>query len=84
MIFGRPTNLWLGLVTAAVAFAQILVITFRPEFDPVQVGTVFGALGLLLGSVITLIANQPPTIRPGDTVTVQTPQGEPNESVVVH
>jgi hypothetical protein len=84
MLFGRSTNLWLGLVAAAVGFVQVTVITLRPDLDPVGVATVLGALSLLLGAVITLIANQPPTIKPGDTVMVQTPPGEPNESVVVH
>lgn len=83
MIFGRPTNLWLGLVTAALGFLQVLILAVRPEVDPAQLGIVLGAAGAFLGSAITLIANQAPTVREGVTVKVVTPEGEPNRTVTV-
>jgi hypothetical protein len=83
MIFGRPVNLWLGLTTAALAFVQVTIVTVLPDVDPTAVATVLGAAGLLLGAVITLVANQPPTVNSGDTVTVVTPKGQPNETVTV-
>ena len=83
MIFGRPTNLWLGLVAASLSFVQIVTVTLRPDVDPIAVATVVGAAGLLLGAVIALIAGQPPTVNPGDTIKIQTPAGEPNESRIV-
>jgi hypothetical protein len=83
MIFGRPINLWLGLVTASLAFAQVLIVTLVPDVDPTTVATVLGAFGGLLAVIIALVANQPPVVSPGDTVNIQTPAGETNRSVTV-
>ncbi len=83
MILGRPTNLWLGLVTAALAFVQVAVITVVPDVNAAAVATLLGSLGGLLGVIITLVANQPPTVNSGDTVNVVTPQGQPNTTVTV-
>jgi hypothetical protein len=77
MILGRPTNLWLGFITSALAVVQILLVNVA-KLDPVVTATLLGAIGLLLGSLISLIANQPPTVNPGDTVHVTTPAGQPN------
>jgi hypothetical protein len=82
MILGRPTNLWLGLVTAGLAFAQISIVSFLPSLNPAAVATVLGGLGVFLGSVITLVANQPPTVTQGDLVHVITTDGQPNKTVV--
>lgn len=83
MILGRPTNLWLGLTGSAIAFLQVAIVTLLPDVDPVAVATVLGALGLLLGAVIALIANQPPTVNAGTEVNVVTPPDEPNRTVTV-
>lgn len=83
MIFGRPTNLWLALVTAVLAFIQVLLVNLRPDLDPVAVATILGSLGALLAVVIALIANQPPTVSAGDRVNVVTPPGETNYTVKV-
>lgn len=83
MIFGRPTQLWLGLTTATIAFAQVLIVNLVPGTDPQAVATILGSLGGLLGVVILLIANQPPTVNEGSKVNVVTPDGEPNRSVTV-
>lgn len=82
MIFGRPINLWLGLVTASLAFVQVLIVTLAPEVDPTAVATVLGALGGLLAVVIALVANQPPTVNAGDQVKVVTPADEPNRVMI--
>ena len=81
MILGRPTNIWLGLVTAALAFTQVVIVTVRPDINATSVATVLGSLGGLLAVVIALIANQPPTVNSGDTVKVVTPEGQPNYTV---
>ncbi len=81
MIFGRPTNLWLGLVTAGVAFAQVLTVTLRPDLDATTVATIFGSFAALLAVVIVLIANQPPTVSSGDPIRVITAEGQPNITV---
>ncbi len=83
MILGRPINLWLGLVTAALAFAQVLIVTLRPDLNPTTVATILGAFGGLLAVAIALVANQPPTVAQGDTVKVITPEGQPNTTITV-
>ena len=82
MILGRPTNLWTGLVTSVIGLVTILAI--QAGFDPVTVGTTAGAVTLLAGAVISLVANQPPTLNPGDAYTVLTPTGAPNVSKVAN
>ena len=84
MIFGRPTTLWLGLVTAGSAFAQVVIVTLIPEANPAQVATLLGALGLLLGALIALVANQPPTLNVGDKYVVATPTGAENVTKVAN
>ena len=78
MILGRPTNLWLGIVTSGLGFLQIAIVTLIPTADPVSVATVLGALGLFLGAVISLVANQPPTVNEGSAINVVTPPGQDN------
>ncbi len=81
MIFGRPINLWLGLVTASLAFAQVLIVTLVPDIDPTTVATILGAFGGLLAVVIALVANQPAVVNEGDTVKVITPVDQPNRTI---
>lgn len=81
MIFGRPTNLWLGLSTAIVG--AITVTLVAAGFDPTLVATVSGAWGGVVGAMILVVANQPPTVVEGGTVNVQTPAGQPNAVVSV-
>ena len=82
MILGRPTNLWLGLVTAAIATLQVILI--QAGFDPVATATILGSIGGLAGIVIALIANQPPTMNVGQNYTVVTPEGQPNVEKVAN
>jgi hypothetical protein len=86
MILGRPTNLWLGLVTAALGFVQLAVVNLKllPEVSPEALATTLGALGLLLGAAIALIAGQPPTLNVGDPYNVTTPAGQPNVTKVAN
>lgn len=81
MILGRPTNLWLGLTTALVGFLTVMAITLGA--DPTVVANIAGAAAGVIGAVIALVANQPPTLNPGDQVTVVTPAGQPNRTVEV-
>lgn len=82
MILGRPTVLWLGLVTSTLAVVQIVLVNLV-KLDPVLTATLLGAVGLLLGSLISLVANQPPTLNPGDTFKVTTPAGQPTATTTV-
>lgn len=82
MILGRPTNLWLGFTTSTLAVVQILLVNVA-KLDPVLTATLLGAVGLLLGSAIGLIANQPPTVNPGDKILITTPSGTPNWETTV-
>ena len=81
MIAGRPTNLWLGLTTAISGAIATTLIALGA--DPVLVGTLAGVWQGVLGAAILLIANQPPTVSPGDTVTVQTAAGQPNYTTTI-
>ena len=82
MIYGRPTNLWLALVTAVLTFAQVVLVNLVPQVDAAEVATILGSLGGVLAVAIALIANQPAVVQPGDTITVVTPKGEPNRQIV--
>jgi hypothetical protein len=82
MILGRPTNLWLGLITAILGAAQVIAVVVL-KYDAVAVSTVLGAVAGVLGALILLVANQPPTVTPGSDVTVQTPSGQPNATATL-
>jgi hypothetical protein len=56
MFLGRETQAWLGLITAATALIQTLILALAPNVDPVQVGIVLGAVGTFLGVLIAFIA----------------------------
>lgn len=74
MILGRPTQLWLG--AAATIWGLIVAVA---HVDP----TIAGLGGAAIGSVILLIANQPPTVNPGDRITVTTATGQPNYQTTI-
>jgi hypothetical protein len=78
MILGRPTNLWNGLVVAAVSLVSIVVMQLAPDVDSEVVATIGAAVSLFLGTVIAIVANQPPTLNPGDQYNVVTPADQPN------
>lgn len=81
MIAGRPTNLWNGLVVAAVSLVSIVVMQLLPDVDSEVVATIGAAVTLFLGSAIALVANSAPTVSPGDTVKVATPAGQDNYEI---
>ena len=70
MILGRPTNLWLGFVTAVIGLSSILAI--QAGLDPQAVATVAGAVTVVAGAAIALIANGPAQIKEGAHYTVVT------------
>jgi hypothetical protein len=82
MIYGRPTNLWLGLITALAGFVSVTLVA--AGIDPTIVANLVGAGAGVLGALIMLVANAPATINQGDTVNVITPKGEPNKTVEVN
>lgn len=82
MILGRPTNLWNGLVVAAVSLVSIVIMQLMPDVDSEVVATVASATTLFLGAAIALVANGQPTVNAGDTVKVITPDGQPNTTIV--
>lgn len=81
MILGRPVNLWLGLVTAVAGFVTAVLVVAGA--DPVVVAQIVGPAVTVLGVVVALVANQPPTLAPGDQYTIQTPKGQPNYAATV-
>lgn len=84
MIFGRPTNLWNGLVVAAVSLVSIVIMQLLPDVDSEVVATIAAATTLFLGSVIAVVANQPPTLAPGNPYTVVTPGDAENVTKVAN
>jgi hypothetical protein len=81
VILGRPTNLWNGLVVAAVSLVSIVVMQLLPDVDSEVVATIAAAVTLFLGSAIALVSNGTPTVNAGDSVKVITPQGQENYTV---
>jgi len=81
MILGRPTNLWLGLVSALSGAIAATAIVLGADGE--TVGILAGVWSAVIGACILIIANQPPTVSSGDTVNVVTPAGEPNRTVTV-
>ncbi len=77
MIAGRPTNLWLGLVTALSGALSATAIVLGAPAE--QVGILAGVWTAVVGAFIVLISNQPPTLAPGDTFKRITPDGQANE-----
>ncbi len=84
MILGRPTNLWNGLVVAAVSLVSIVVMQLLPDVDSEVVATIGAATSLFLGAVIAIVANQPPTLSPGDRYNVVTPGDGENAQKVAN
>jgi hypothetical protein len=65
MILGRPTNLVLAAFTAV--FNVVVLIVHLQGID-IEAELVAG-VNIAAAAVIGLIANQPPTVNSGDTVT---------------
>ena len=81
MILGRPTNLVLGAITAVF---NVVVLVLAALVPPIVIpAPIVGAVNLAAAAVIGLIANQPPTLSPGDTFHVTTPDGQPNVTTTV-
>jgi len=81
MLLGRPTNLIVGAFTTIFG-AVVVILSALPhpiEIPTVVTGAVIGAFGAL----VALIANQPPTLTPGDSYSIATPKGQPNYSATV-
>ena len=82
MIFGRPTNLWLGFAQAAVGFVSVTAVAAF-HADAGVVALVGGSAGALLGALVVLVAGQNATVKEGDTINVVTPNGQPNTTLTV-
>ncbi len=82
MILGRPTNLWLGLVTALSGAISATAIVLGAPAE--QVGILAGVWTAVVGACILIVANQPPTLNPGDRYTVVTPAEEANVTKVAN
>lgn len=80
MIFGRPTNLILGAFTGLF---NVIVLVSNSQGGTFFTPEIVAAVNIAAGALITLIAGQPPIVNMGDKVSVITPQGEPNKTIVV-
>lgn len=83
MLFGRPVNLWVGLIGAAVGTAITVISATQPAEVAQQWSVILGAVGGFLGVLVAFIAGQPPTVNTGDKINVITPAGEPNKTIAV-
>lgn len=81
MILGRPTNLWIGLVTAIVGAGSVTAVVLGA--DPTIVATLSGSYSGVAGALIALVAGQPPTVLPNTAVNVQTESGQPNATATL-
>lgn len=57
MILGRSTPQWVGLITSAGGFLQVVLVHLVPGLDPVVLATVIGASVVFLGGFIAFLAN---------------------------
>src|SRR4029077_11479179 len=71
IIFGRPVNLFLGAVTAVFNVVILVLAALEPPI--IVPAVVVGAVNLAVSAVVAFIANQPPTLNPGDTFKTVTP-----------
>jgi hypothetical protein len=69
---------------AAVSLVSIVVMQLLPDVDSEVVATIAAATTLFLGSVIAVVANQPPLLAPGDQYNVATPAGQENLAKVAN
>jgi hypothetical protein len=79
VIFGRPTNLIIGAFTATF---NVVVLVLAANGTPLD-GSIVAGVNVAFAAVIALVANQPPTLSPGDQFTVQTATGQPNYQTTV-
>lgn len=79
MIWNRPPNLILGAFTAVFNVIVLVLAAQGIAIEP----AVTAAVNLAAGSVIAVIAYQPPTLNPGDTFNIATPAGQPNFETTV-
>ena len=75
ILFGRPANLILGAITALTG---VVVIALGAAGIVIPVELV-AAIGVAEGAIIAVVAYQPPTLNPGDTISVVTPAAQPNQ-----
>jgi hypothetical protein len=81
MILGRPTNLIVGAFVAVFGAVVVVLAALTP---PVLIpSAVVGAVTGAFGALVLLVANQAPTLNPGDTFNVKTPEGQPNYQTTV-
>jgi hypothetical protein len=79
MILGRPTNLVAATVTALLNLA-VLVSGAAGYPIPAEIVAAGNVAAL---AIIGLVAGQPPTVNPGDTIHVTTPAGQPTYATTV-
>lgn len=81
MIFGRPQNLVIGALTAVF---NVVVLVLAALVPPIVIpAVVVGGVNLAVTALIAVIANQPPTLNPGDQFNTATPKGQPTYTTTV-
>jgi hypothetical protein len=81
VILGRPINLVIAAFQSVLAVIVLILGTLVPPI--VIPSAVVAGVVLAFGAVIALVANQPPTLNPGDTFQTVTAPGTPNYTTTV-
>jgi hypothetical protein len=71
MILGRPANLILGALTALLNVIALTVAAAGVHVTPEYIA----ALNVAMAALVAVVAGQPPTVNPGDTVHVTNGEG---------
>lgn len=79
MILGRPTNLWLGALTAI--FNVFVLFLAQPEIDIHLSPELVLAVNVMLGALVVLVAGLPPVVGTSDTVVVKTNNGHTDKRI---
>ena len=80
MILGRPTNLILGAFTAVF---NLIVLIAASQGSTFFTPEIVAGVNIAAAALISLVANQAPTVNEGSKVNVVTPSGDQNKTVTV-
>lgn len=75
MILGRPTNLVVGAFQAVLGAIVLVLAALQPPI--VIPSAVVAGVVVAFGAVVLVVANQVPTLNPGDKFNTTTPPGTP-------
>lgn len=81
MLFGRPVQLWNGLLTALGGAVTLTLVALG--FDAAVITPIIGGWSLVFGAIVILVAGQPPVVKPDSEVIVQTAANKTNAAATL-